>query len=112
MSLVFKFFLRNSQPEKAILEVQAAVYNYDNNLKNWAPKDSGASRVFIFHNPSTNAYRVIGQSTHDKQVRLAEFHFHLAYGSLYFSTISTRLLKAIWCTKNCEKISFSGGLGM
>jgi hypothetical protein len=51
-----------------VLELQAAVYNYDTNLKTWVAKDAGASRIWIFHNQTTSAYRVIGQSVADKQV--------------------------------------------
>lgn len=50
-----------------MLELQAAVYNYDTNLKTWVAKDAGASRIWIFHNQTTSAYRVIGQSVADKQ---------------------------------------------
>ena len=56
--------------EVPLLELQAAVYNYDTNLKTWVAKDAGASRIWIFHNQTTSAYRVIGQSVADKQVRL------------------------------------------
>eukprot|EP01087_Luapelamoeba_hula_P017698 TRINITY_DN5603_c0_g1_i2.p1 TRINITY_DN5603_c0_g1~~TRINITY_DN5603_c0_g1_i2.p1 ORF type:complete len:245 (-),score=32.50 TRINITY_DN5603_c0_g1_i2:15-749(-) len=59
-----------SQQEKSILEVHVAVFNYDNNIKNWAAKDAGSSRVFIFHNPNNNTYRIIGQSTADKQYNI------------------------------------------
>ena len=66
--LLLLFTIYCSSQEKAILEVRAAVYTYDQKISNWAPKDGGESRVFVFHHPSTNAYRVIGQSLRDKQV--------------------------------------------
>ena len=59
----------SSSGETAVLSTRAAVYNYDRNQNTWASVDGGASRVFIFHDPAKNAYRVIGVSVSTEQVR-------------------------------------------
>jgi len=49
-----------STGETAVHSTRAAVYNYD--AGQWKSVDGGSSRVYIFHNPANNNYRVIGQS--------------------------------------------------
>lgn len=61
----FNLFLHS---EASIAAARAAVYHYDQAIKNWKPVDGGISRVDVYFNSATNAYRVVGMSVNTKQV--------------------------------------------
>eukprot|EP01129_Flabellula_baltica_P007111 TRINITY_DN272_c3_g1_i1.p1 TRINITY_DN272_c3_g1~~TRINITY_DN272_c3_g1_i1.p1 ORF type:complete len:228 (+),score=50.36 TRINITY_DN272_c3_g1_i1:186-869(+) len=42
--------------ETTLLNIRAAVYHY---LSEWTPADEGLSNIGIYHNPTTDAYRVV-----------------------------------------------------
>ncbi|XP_071773950.1 vasodilator-stimulated phosphoprotein isoform X1 [Centroberyx gerrardi] len=58
--------------ESSICQARATVMIYDDGNKKWLPAGAGAqsfSRVQIYHNPSTNAFRVVGRKMQtDQQV--------------------------------------------
>ncbi|KAJ8400413.1 hypothetical protein AAFF_G00397960 [Aldrovandia affinis] len=58
--------------ESSICQARATVMIYDDGNKKWLPAGTGAqafSRVQIYHNPSTNAFRVVGRKMQaDQQV--------------------------------------------
>ena len=49
------------------------MYVYDPAGKNWKAGDTGISRVGIYHNPSTNAYRVVALDASNNSVSLLNF---------------------------------------
>ncbi|KAM8904133.1 vasodilator-stimulated phosphoprotein isoform 3-T3 [Spinachia spinachia] len=61
-----------SKSESSICQARATVMIYDDGNKKWLPAGTGAqsfSRVQIYHNPSTNAFRVVGRKMQtDQQV--------------------------------------------
>ncbi|XP_037534051.1 vasodilator-stimulated phosphoprotein isoform X2 [Nematolebias whitei] len=58
--------------ESSICQARATVMIYDDGSKKWLPAGAGAqtfSRVQIFHNPSNNAFRIVGRKMQtDQQV--------------------------------------------
>uniref|UniRef100_A0A3Q3FXP1 Vasodilator stimulated phosphoprotein b n=1 Tax=Labrus bergylta TaxID=56723 RepID=A0A3Q3FXP1_9LABR len=58
--------------ESSICQARATVMIYDDGNKKWLPAGAGPqafSRVQIYHNPSTNAFRVVGRKMQtDQQV--------------------------------------------
>uniref|UniRef100_A0A8C7V787 WH1 domain-containing protein n=1 Tax=Oncorhynchus mykiss TaxID=8022 RepID=A0A8C7V787_ONCMY len=61
-----------SLSESSICQARATVMIYDDGNKKWLPAGTGPqnfSRVQIYHNPSTNAFRVVGRKMQtDQQV--------------------------------------------
>uniref|UniRef100_A0A3B4DWI1 WH1 domain-containing protein n=1 Tax=Pygocentrus nattereri TaxID=42514 RepID=A0A3B4DWI1_PYGNA len=59
--------------ESSICQARATVMTYDDANKKWIPAGTGPqvfSRVQIYHNPSSNAFRVVGRKMQtDQQVR-------------------------------------------
>lgn len=49
-----------SSGEQAVYSNLAAVYNFSATTQTWESVDSGSSKIFVFHNPQINTYRVIG----------------------------------------------------
>lgn len=66
---LFLFYMRS---ESSICQARATVMIYDDGNKKWVPAGTGAqafSRVQIYHNPSNNAFRVVGRKMQtDQQV--------------------------------------------
>uniref|UniRef100_A0A8C6TIX1 WH1 domain-containing protein n=1 Tax=Neogobius melanostomus TaxID=47308 RepID=A0A8C6TIX1_9GOBI len=58
--------------ESSICQARATVMIYDDGNKKWLPAGAGPqafSRVQIYHNPSTNAFRIVGRKMQtDQQV--------------------------------------------
>uniref|UniRef100_A0A803JE44 Vasodilator-stimulated phosphoprotein n=1 Tax=Xenopus tropicalis TaxID=8364 RepID=A0A803JE44_XENTR len=57
--------------ETPLVTARANVMVYDDSSKKWVAAGTGAqgpSRVQIFHNPTTQAYRVVGRKMQDQQV--------------------------------------------
>lgn len=65
-----------SSSESSICQARATVMIYDDGSKKWMPAGAGPqtfSRVQIYHNPSTNAFRIVGRKMQsDQQVTLSE----------------------------------------
>lgn len=59
--------------ESSICQARATVMIYDDGNKKWLPAGAGPqafSRVQIYHNPTTNAFRIVGRKMQtDQQVR-------------------------------------------
>lgn len=59
--------------ESSICQARATVMIYDDGNKKWLPAGAGAqafSRVQIYHNPTNNAFRIVGRKMQtDQQVR-------------------------------------------
>lgn len=60
--------------ESSICQARATVMIYDDGNKKWLPAGAGAqafSRVQIYHNPTNNAFRIVGRKMQtDQQVRM------------------------------------------
>lgn len=60
--------------ESSICQARATVMIYDDGSKKWLPAGTGPqafSRVQIFHNPSNNAFRIVGRKMQtDQQVHV------------------------------------------
>lgn len=71
---VFSVFLSLSSSESSICQARATVMIYDDGNKKWLPAGAGAqsfSRVQIYHNPTTNAFRIVGRKMQtDQQVHV------------------------------------------
>lgn len=65
-----------SSSESSICQARATVMIYDDGSKKWMPAGAGPqtfSRVQIYHNPTTNAFRIVGRKMQsDQQVTLSE----------------------------------------
>ncbi|KAL0168933.1 hypothetical protein M9458_037155, partial [Cirrhinus mrigala] len=56
--------------ESSICQARATVMIYDDGNKKWVPAGTGPqsfSRVQIYHNPSNNAFRVVGRKMQTDQ---------------------------------------------
>ncbi|CAB1420637.1 unnamed protein product, partial [Pleuronectes platessa] len=56
--------------ESSICQARATVMIYDDGNKKWLPAGAGTqtfSRVQIYHNPSTNAFRIVGRKMQTDQ---------------------------------------------
>lgn len=66
-------FISPSSSESSICQARATVMIYDDGNKKWLPAGAGPqafSRVQIYHNPTTNAFRIVGRKMQtDQQVR-------------------------------------------
>lgn len=62
-----------SSSESSICQARATVMIYDDGNKKWLPAGAGPqafSRVQIYHNPTNNAFRIVGRKMQtDQQVR-------------------------------------------
>lgn len=57
--------------EQSICQARASVMVYDDSSKKWVPIKAGQqgfSRINIYHNTSTNTFRVVGVKLQDQQV--------------------------------------------
>lgn len=63
--------------ESSICQARATVMIYDDGNKKWLPAGAGPqafSRVQIYHNPTNNAFRIVGRKMQtDQQVRTPTF---------------------------------------
>lgn len=69
---VISLFFFHMHSESSICQARATVMIYDDANKKWIPAGTGSqafSRVQIYHNPSNNAFRVVGRKMQtDQQV--------------------------------------------
>ncbi|KAB7501324.1 Protein enabled-like protein [Armadillidium nasatum] len=74
INIILEYFrsLENvaNENEQSICSARASVMIYDDANKKWVPAGTscGLSKVHIYHNQSTSAFRVVGRKLHDHEV--------------------------------------------
>ncbi|KAJ8256363.1 hypothetical protein COCON_G00185150 [Conger conger] len=92
---------RLTMSESSICQARATVMIYDDGNKKWVPAGTGAqsfSRVQIYHNPSTNAFRVVGRKLQtDQQVVInCPIHKGLKYNQATPNFHQWRDARQVW----------------
>lgn len=107
-SVCIVFLALLSCSESSICQARATVMIYDDNSKKWLPAGVGAqafSRVQIFHNPSNNAFRIVGRKMQtDQQVNVAASSRQMCILGFYLCANLSPGFRAVLCSSSVTAV--------